>query len=441
MSKTEISELYQELIKNEFDFVQRRTHSLASIYEIVKTNYPELCDDTFLCLENCSSGNNSPEWQHAVRRALNELKRRKSTEIINNQRGYYMFVGNQIPPIASNINELATVTQLSEVVYELNIRSENHHIRELQEFRKENKGLEKVPTRHIFSSNVISDEWAFHRGGRKELQFNIGFEVVENIKMLRHGVAFSFETSQALYDINILIPKVKFFNDFIRDNPEEFSDMRMWYWQGERSIDFMPSAIPHEIVKEGVFVFLGKRQAVSKIDYELILDDFDRLFPLYKYVESNGKLETIPRKTSISMFQPGRSIKKSSTTATLVQQKLDINLRHNEIQQTLSQKLIDHWGEENIREEYPVSTGSKVDIAVRGEDGLWFFEIKTAVSTRLCIRQALGQLLEYAYWPGSPVVKKLVIVGESPLDDEGNEYLETLQHKFGLPIEYEQVMA
>lgn len=93
-----------------------------------------------------------------------------------------------------------------------------------------------------------------------------------------------------------------------------------------------------------------------------------------------------------------------------------------------------------MREEFPVGNGAKVDIAVRHNDDLWFYEIKTAHSPRLCIRQALGQLLEYAFWPGSPNVIKMVVVGESSLDHEGTEYLKTLQTNFGFTLEYEQVV-
>ena len=52
----------------------------------------------------------------------------------------------------------------------------------------------------------------------------------------------------------------------------------------------MPGRIPPEAAKEGVFLFLGKCLPVERLNYELILDDFDELLPLYRYVESGGKL-------------------------------------------------------------------------------------------------------------------------------------------------------
>ena len=330
---------------------------------------------------------------------------------------------------------------LSEIIQELNERAKTHPVGDIQNFRKKIKGLQRVPTKLIFHSQPRDPEWTFHSGGREELQYNVGFEEVENTQTLRFGVAFSFETSQSLPDIDVLVPQVKYFNEFIQHNFEEFADMRMWYWREKPSSDYMPTIIPPELVTEGVFVFLGKRQPVERIDFEVILDSFDRLLPLYKYVVSNGNLSLISStQANDSTFQPGRTVKKSSTTATITQHELDIVLRHNVMQQALSEKLANIYGEENVREEYQNVTGSKVDIALQREEVLWFYEIKTSPSPRYCIRQALGQLLEYAFWPTSPNVTKLIIVGESPLDDESDEYIKMLQTQFGLPVEYEQII-
>lgn len=331
---------------------------------------------------------------------------------------------------------------LSEIIQELNERALGHPVGEIQNFRKKIKGLQRVPTKTIFSSKPMDKEWTFHSGGREELQYNVGFEKVGNIQTLRFGVAFSFETSHSLPSIDVLVPQVKYFNEFIQHNFEEFADMRMWYWRGDRSSDFVPTIIPPELVTEGVFVFLGRRQPVENMDFDAILDTFDKLFPLYKYVVGEGNLRLISNaRANASVFQPGRSVRKSSTIATFAQHELDISLRHNEIQQALSEKLVNVYVEENVREEYPTITGSKVDIVLRRKEELWFYEIKTSHSPRYCIRQALGQLLEYAFWPGSPNVTKLVVVGESPVDDEGDKYLEILQTQFGLSVEYEQIIV
>ncbi len=74
MARPELQKLYQQLTTSGFHFVQRGELDLEKVYEAVKAQFPELCDDSFLCRENCTRGPERPEWQHVVRRALQNLK-------------------------------------------------------------------------------------------------------------------------------------------------------------------------------------------------------------------------------------------------------------------------------------------------------------------------------------------------------------------------------
>jgi hypothetical protein len=332
---------------------------------------------------------------------------------------------------------------LHSIVSEVNLRAKEHPIGELQEIRKDLKGKQKLQ-RCIFrveDPKTTSEEWAFHYGGRTELQFNVGFERVNDIDELRYGVAFSLQTGKWLPKIDVLVPKVKLFNDFIQLYLDKYADMRMWwYYKGKRSSDYMPTSIPPELITEGVFVFLGKRQPVEQLDYEILLDDLDRLLPLYEYIEGSGTSQPISAARAAPFaFRPGCRVKRSATVASQAQRELDISLRHNDLQEALHRRLADEYGVENVGTELPSGVGTSVDVVVRREDGFWFYEIKTSHSPRACIRQALGQLLEYAFWPGSQEATRLVVVGETVLDEEGAEYLRALRKRFYLPLEYEQI--
>ena len=68
-----------------------------------------------------------------------------------------------------------------------------------------------------------------------------------------------------------------------------------------------------------------------------------------------------------------------------------------------------------------------------------FYEIKTSASPRSCIREAIGQLLEYSYWPNTVEPKEIIVVGPNALDPDGVEYLNKLRDSFSLPIEYKHV--
>jgi hypothetical protein len=334
-----------------------------------------------------------------------------------------------------------TNESLNSIASQINSWAERYQIGKLQEIRKELKGLKRRSTKNIFTAATISDKWAFHHGGRQgEIQFNIG---IEDNNKLRYGVAFSLETSQTLPKIEVLIPKIRLFNDFIQAYPEQYADMRMWhYYDGQLSHDYMPTSIPPELMSEGVFIFLGQRQSLNKLNYDTILSCFDRLLPLYKYIESKGTLPPISTATMRPFeFQSGFVPRVSSARASLPERELDINLRHNIFQEALYNKLVEKYGADSVGGELQSGVGTNIDIVVRHRDQFHFYEIKTAKSPRICLRQALGQLLEYAFWPGSQEATRLVVVGETALDDEGAKYLLELKKRFSLPLEYEHIVV
>jgi len=331
-------------------------------------------------------------------------------------------------------------SNFQKIIDKVNSRARVHPIGRLYEIRKNLKGFQRLPPRKLFTSQTTSAEWAFHHGGRKELQFNIG---LEDENTLRHGVAFSLQTNQTLPDITKLYPSIRLFNDFIQLYSEEYSDMRMWhYHRGERSPISMPSCIPSELLSEGVFIFLGKIQPLKNPDVELILRDFDRLLSLYQYVESKGLSQPIydSSKTPFEFRSGFLTDRASKAKASQAAKEIDIDLRHNILQKALRQKLSRKFGAKNVTVENPSGIGTNIDIVVRQKKEYWFYEIKTSHSPRACIRQAIGQLLEYAFWPGTQAATRLIVVGEEVLDEEGKGYLRELRKRFSLPIEYEQII-
>ncbi|MDB5617862.1 hypothetical protein [Tardiphaga sp.] len=73
----------------------------------------------------------------------------------------------------------------------------------------------------------------------------------------------------------------------------------------------------------------------------------------------------------------------------------------------------------------------------RAANEFWYYEIITAYSPRACLREAIGEIMEYAYWPGAQEASRLIICGEAALDDEGAAYLRHLNERFRLPFAYE----
>lgn len=326
------------------------------------------------------------------------------------------------------------------IVDELNLRASSYEIGELQQIRRRIKGLSRLPTRKIFDDRTVFEDYAFHVGGRKELQFNIGFDSIDDHRYLRHGVAFSLQLSQSLPSIEPLLPKIAKFNEFLRAYPEEFSEFRMWRWKdGIRSQDQSVAPISPDDVEPGVFLMLGRRQQSGGFDIDQILRDFDRLLPVYRHVEGSKKFPEITPSGGKFKFSPGGRRGVSSTVVSIREATLDRQLRHNMIQDALGNQLAEEFGFDAVRMEQPTGKGTKIDVALKTSDGFWFYEIKTASTARMCIREALAQLLEYSYWPGSQNADRLIVVGEAKFERQAQAYLRMIREQFKIPIYYEQI--
>lgn len=139
-------------------------------------------------------------------------------------------------------------------------------------------------------------------------------------------------------------------------------------------------------------------------------------------------------------FVPGHNAKKGKGEgcSTYKKQSEDLDLFHNRIQTALFEYLKSIHGEANIGTEIPSGRRTLVDAVVQHGKQYTFYEIKTSQSVRQCIRDALGQLLEYAYF-GSPVsIKELIVVSPYKTTNDVTKYLATLREKYGLPISYRQ---
>ena len=328
---------------------------------------------------------------------------------------------------------------LAAIVQEINQRAGSRPIGHLQGLRKDLKGLARFPGRSIFSPQTTFQHYAFHFGGRKELQFNVGFDSANDGEMFRHGVAFSLERSQTLPDIDVLLPKIQKFNEFMRRYPHEFAGLSMWHYDEKgRSSNYPPIQIPSSLFRPDVFIFLGRLQQPDRIDYELILDDFDGLLPLYLFVEGKSGYPSVAKTEGKFQFKPGCTVKVATTKASVAEKQLDVSLHHNDIQYALYKHLVSEHGASDVGTEIPSGTGGKVDVVVRQGSEYWFYEIKTGMSARGCILDGLAQLLEYSFWHGAQEAQRLIIVGEPALDEESNAFIALLMERFSLPITYQQ---
>ena len=330
---------------------------------------------------------------------------------------------------------------IQDITDAIEARAAGFEFGQLQGIRQRLKGLQRC-SKTIFKAKTIRDNYAFHYGGRTELQFNIGFENDENdVPTLRHGVAISLKRGPSVNVIDeSIFNRIDRLNEYIELHADQLSEFQMynsWYnsndWSGYHAL----RPLSPEVVDLDAFIFIGRHQSADQVDVEFILRDFDRLLPMYEFVEGTGDPPPADEPTQRD-FVPGLTRKKSSTKVTLAERRLNKTLRHNDIQQALGLFLIERHGENAVCDEYSVVNRNKVDVAVQEDDELIYYEIKVGVTARHCLRQAIGQLLEYSYWPQSRPAARLIVVGEPELDAPADEYLADLRAMFGVPIYYRQ---
>ena len=333
---------------------------------------------------------------------------------------------------------------IEEIVQRLNDESDRFKFGKLQEIRKNYLGRQRKKVRTPFGDQATfpDEAYAYHVGGYNELQFNVGFE-----EDFRWGVAISLQATQWIPNpVEKLSPKLDKLSEFIRlHGDDHLNGFLMWHRHPSegRSADRSPEVVPRRLYTDEVFIFLGKHEHIDSFDADTILHDFDRLLPLYEYVEFGTSDFPILEDESGFAFrpehQPNRPDRRYRMNVIRATGPNEVYLRHNQIQDVLEQELRAEVGNQ-VASEHPDGIGGRVDLIAQRGDDLEFYEIKIGGSVRSCIRQALGQLMEYGFWPGAARPAKLFVVGEPSLDGKAEEYLQSLQEEFRIPIYYRQVV-
>ena len=188
---------------------------------------------------------------------------------------------------------------VQDIAMKLNKASKKYKIGQLQQLRKQ-MGKDFY-TYNIFSkkSAKTNNDYAFHSGGRKEIQFNIGYH--DDTNRFRYGLAFSIQQNQNLPDpVGILRPRIYRFNKYLAEHLDKWKDMKMYYWddETEERSDFIPlELIAENNIKNGKFIFLGQylNKSPDKLDdndLHAMLDTLDDLLEIYIYVENYKYIET-----------------------------------------------------------------------------------------------------------------------------------------------------
>lgn len=112
-----------------------------------------------------------------------------------------------------------------------------------------------------------------------------------------------------------------------------------------------------------------------------------------------------------------------------------VRLTHNKILAELARRLANVYGKEAVSVEQPLLDGRRIDLALEFCGERWFYEVKVGASALDCVRQAVGQLLEYAFFSGV-YVDRLVVVGNHPSSEAVENHLLYLREQNKIPLYY-----
>jgi hypothetical protein len=150
----------------------------------------------------------------------------------------------------------------------------------------------------------------------------------------------------------------------------------------------------------------------------------------------------------VAKVGPGKTValKTGKVPVDIAQRETEANDEHRRLSNLL-QSLLPTYDFTKVANSCPIHYGigksaNEIDMVASDKQGrTTFFEIKALPSLDKCIREALGQLLEYTYWEAapSPHAQRLVIASPHPLTPPARRYLQRLQQELNLFLGYVQI--
>lgn len=112
-----------------------------------------------------------------------------------------------------------------------------------------------------------------------------------------------------------------------------------------------------------------------------------------------------------------------------------IDPRHKKLQNAVAAILKKDYVHLYLEKELPDSYGQRIDMKGQHiETDEWhYFEFKT-YSAKRSIREALGQILEYAHYPSKKRAQKMYIIGPEKPDEKDEQYMRQLREIYHIPI-------
>jgi len=174
-----------------------------------------------------------------------------------------------------------------------------------------------------------------------------------------------------------------------------------------------------------------KRSNVSFFSPDTFANADDPIIGLTRYQltdkkDGSRKIECSARTGSNDLPQEYEYVRSGSSSVVICPE-------HVKMQKKLMLLLKEKFPERSV-----IREKNFIDVQVETVSDRWLFEIKTDLSPRSVLRQAIGQLLEYEHFQTDRDGKKihLIVVGRKHASSDDSAYIRHLQKNFNLPIEY-----
>ncbi len=111
---------------------------------------------------------------------------------------------------------------------------------------------------------------------------------------------------------------------------------------------------------------------------------------------------------------------------------------HNKLQNKLIVELSEKYGAACVKKEE-----NYIDVLVELDEKFILYEVKSSLSANRCIREALGQIMQYGHSLKKCTSKAIeyVVVGPSRVDDSDNSFYSYIANTVDAPVTYLRVLA
>lgn len=182
---------------------------------------------------------------------------------------------------------------------------------------------------------------------------------------------------------------------------------------------------------------------VEFLDEPVLQPDFDLIkFKRFQPYEFDGDIETVfdnEPEDDQPVFIAGKASQTTAYNKKIRDASVTIEKLHTEIIEALEKHLLPKFSiaNANLCIERMRFRGNPADVVTQhANKRITIYEVKTSLSGRRNIRDAIAQLLDYAAHSGRIKVRKLVIVSSASLKPAELAFLEHLQETLTYKLEY-----